>query len=60
MSISQVGGQMARRVCGGRADLTVGAGLLAMDVNDYAYFLNVRGASEFIASKLAPTGFFGV
>ncbi|MNL22557.1 hypothetical protein D3C87_1439090 [compost metagenome] len=34
----------------------VGASLLAMDVNDYACFLNVRGASEFIASDRASTG----
>jgi hypothetical protein len=34
----------------------VGAGLLAMDVNDNAGYLNDRGALESIASKLAPTG----
>ncbi|AZE58928.1 hypothetical protein C4K02_0536 [Pseudomonas synxantha] len=33
----------------------VGASLLAKNVNDYACFLNKRGACEFFASKLAPT-----
>jgi hypothetical protein len=35
----------------------VGASLLAMDVNDDAFILSLRGAHESIASKLAPTGF---
>jgi hypothetical protein len=35
---------------------TVGAGLLAMDVNDDAGCLDERGAWAFFASKLAPTG----
>jgi len=30
--------------------------LLAMNVNDNAFILNVRGVLESIASKLAPTG----
>ncbi len=30
--------------------------MLAMVVNDDAYFLNVRGVLETIASMLAPTG----
>ncbi len=30
--------------------------MLAKDVNDNAGFLNKRGACEFFASKLAPTG----
>ncbi|VVO71699.1 hypothetical protein PS838_01326 [Pseudomonas fluorescens] len=34
---------------------TVGASLLAMDVNDNACLLVKRGALESIASKLAPT-----
>ncbi|MCY1241684.1 hypothetical protein D9M72_546000 [compost metagenome] len=34
---------------------SVGASLLAMVVNGNAFFLNTRGALEFIASKLAPT-----
>jgi hypothetical protein len=34
----------------------VGASLLAMDVNDDAYFLEKRVVCTFIASKLAPTG----
>jgi|GEM_PF-3526327 len=34
----------------------VGASLLAMDVNDDACCLAKRGACEFIASGLAPTG----
>ncbi|POF40939.1 hypothetical protein B0D71_17005 [Pseudomonas laurylsulfativorans] len=34
---------------------TVGASLLAMNVNDNAGNLTVRGALTFIASKLAPT-----
>jgi len=38
----------------------VGASLLAMDVNEDAYFLNERGALESIASRLAPTGGWGV
>ncbi|NCE92799.1 hypothetical protein DK871_22395 [Pseudomonas sp. L13] len=29
--------------------------MLAKNVNDYACFLNERGACEFFASKLAPT-----
>ena len=33
----------------------MGAGLLAMDVNDNAYYLNKRADLESIASKLAPT-----
>jgi hypothetical protein len=35
---------------------TVGASLLAMDVNDDAGCLNQRGVWAFFASKLAPTG----
>jgi len=35
---------------------TVGASLLAMDVNDDAGCLNARGVLAFFASKLAPTG----
>ncbi|OOQ43651.1 hypothetical protein AO361_10870 [Pseudomonas fluorescens] len=35
---------------------SVGASLLAMDVNDDASILDKRGAFESIASKLAPTG----
>ena len=34
----------------------VGASLLAKNANDNACFLNERGACEFFASKLAPTG----
>ncbi|AZE59616.1 hypothetical protein C4K02_1238 [Pseudomonas synxantha] len=34
---------------------SVGASLLAKNVNDNACFLNERGAYEFFASKLAPT-----
>ncbi|AZE90646.1 hypothetical protein C4J97_3963 [Pseudomonas orientalis] len=34
---------------------SVGASLLAKNVNDNACFLNERGACEFFASKLAPT-----
>ncbi|MVW89444.1 hypothetical protein EI969_26510 [Pseudomonas sp. PB101] len=34
---------------------TVGASLLAKNVNDNAGYLTVRGAPTFIASKLAPT-----
>ncbi|AZE88193.1 hypothetical protein C4J97_1478 [Pseudomonas orientalis] len=34
----------------------VGASLLAKNVNDNAGFLHERGAYEFFASKLAPTG----
>ncbi len=35
---------------------SVGASLLAKNVNDNACLLNERGACEFFASKLAPTG----
>ncbi|CAI8869676.1 hypothetical protein EMIT0P291_280038 [Pseudomonas sp. IT-P291] len=35
---------------------TVGASLLAMDVNDNAYLLAKRGALESIASNRASTG----
>jgi hypothetical protein len=35
--------------------LSVGASLLAMDVNDDAFFLEKRIAIKSIASKLAPT-----
>ncbi|KRP94791.1 hypothetical protein PFLL34_00053 [Pseudomonas fluorescens] len=35
--------------------LTVGASLLAKNVNDNACLLNECGACEFFASKLAPT-----
>ncbi|WP_150816914.1 hypothetical protein [Pseudomonas fluorescens] len=38
------------------ADPPVGASLLAMDVNDYAFLLNERVVFTTIASKLAPTG----
>ncbi|MNJ03734.1 hypothetical protein D3C73_1641810 [compost metagenome] len=38
------------------ARLSVGASLLAMVVSDDAFILDVRGAFEYIASKLAPTG----
>jgi len=38
------------------ANQTVGASLLAMDVNDDACCLNPRGVLAFFASKLAPTG----
>ena len=41
-------------MCEGLA-LTVGASLLAKNVNDKACFLNERGAGKFFASKLAPT-----
>ncbi|SDU04832.1 hypothetical protein SAMN04490197_2353 [Pseudomonas orientalis] len=34
---------------------SVGASLLAKNVNDNACFVNERGACEFFASKLAPT-----
>ena len=34
---------------------SVGASLLAKNVNDNACFLNKRGAHGFLASKLAPT-----
>jgi hypothetical protein len=34
----------------------VGASLLAMVVNDDAYFLDVGGVLESIASRLVPTG----
>jgi hypothetical protein len=34
---------------------SVGASLLAMDVNGDACFLKKRGAPESIASRLAPT-----
>ncbi|VVM73748.1 hypothetical protein PS639_01911 [Pseudomonas fluorescens] len=37
------------------ANASVGASLLAMDVNDNAFFLDERVALETIASKLAPT-----
>ncbi|VVQ03956.1 hypothetical protein PS918_04453 [Pseudomonas fluorescens] len=30
--------------------------MLAMEVNDYAGFLNARSVAESIASMLAPTG----
>ncbi|KPU60869.1 hypothetical protein AN403_4647 [Pseudomonas fluorescens] len=36
--------------------LSVGASLLAMNVNDNARSLKKRVALKFIASKLAPTG----
>jgi len=35
--------------------VVVGASLLAMDVNDYAYFLSNRVVLELFASRLAPT-----
>ena len=35
---------------------TVGASLLAMDVNDNACCLNARVVPAFFASRLAPTG----
>ena len=35
---------------------SMGASLLAMDVNDDAGCLNARGVLAFFASKLAPTG----
>ena len=35
--------------------LTVGASLLAKNINDNACLLNECGACEFFASKLAPT-----
>ena len=38
------------------ANQTVGASLLAMDVNDNAGYLNARVVQTFFASKLAPTG----
>jgi hypothetical protein len=38
------------------ADPPVGASLLAMDVNDYAFLLSERVVFTTIASKLAPTG----
>ncbi|RFD26389.1 hypothetical protein CER19_21115 [Pseudomonas sp. GL93] len=34
--------------------------MLAKNANDNAYFLNKRGAFEFFASKLAPTGGHGL
>ncbi|SDT92362.1 hypothetical protein SAMN04490197_0961 [Pseudomonas orientalis] len=34
---------------------SVGASLLAKNVNDNACFLSERGGCEFFASKLAPT-----
>ncbi|AZE91470.1 hypothetical protein C4J97_4808 [Pseudomonas orientalis] len=37
---------------------SVGASLLAKNVNDNACFLNERGACEFFASKLAPTDWY--
>ncbi|AVJ21937.1 hypothetical protein CLM72_09345 [Pseudomonas sp. MYb193] len=39
-----------------QAFCAVGASLLAKNVNDNAGFLSERGAREFFASKLAPTG----
>ncbi|WP_235369418.1 hypothetical protein, partial [Pseudomonas fluorescens] len=39
----------------GAAANSVGASLLAKNVNDNPCLLNERGASEFFASKLAPT-----
>ncbi len=36
--------------------MPVGASLLAKKLNDNACLLNERGAYEFFASKLAPTG----
>ncbi|KAA6174604.1 hypothetical protein C1Y18_20260 [Pseudomonas sp. MPR-R5A] len=36
--------------------VTVGASVLAKDVNDNAYCVNVCGALWFFASKLAPIG----
>ncbi|CAI8804462.1 hypothetical protein EMIT0196MI5_10462 [Pseudomonas sp. IT-196MI5] len=39
---------------------TVGASLLAMDVNDDVFILDERGALETIASRLAPTVFLVV
>ena len=39
-----------------RTLIPVGASLLAMGVNDYAYSLDKRVALRFFASKLAPTG----
>ncbi|AZE59246.1 hypothetical protein C4K02_0868 [Pseudomonas synxantha] len=38
--------------------MIVGASLLAKNVNDNAWTLIARGALEFFASKLAPTGCF--
>jgi len=35
--------------------VVVGASLLAMDVNDYAYILSNRVVLELFASRLAPT-----
>jgi hypothetical protein len=40
---------------GGLFPTPVGASLLAMAVNDNAYFLNQRVALKSIASELAPT-----
>jgi hypothetical protein len=37
----------------------VGASLLAKNVNDNAYILDIRDALAFFASKLAPTGRVG-
>jgi hypothetical protein len=37
--------------------ISVGASLLAMDVNDNALCLDDRVVQTFFASKLAPTGF---
>jgi hypothetical protein len=39
----------------GRGLTPVGASLLAMDVNENAFFLTKRVALKVIASKLAPT-----
>ncbi|RZI30209.1 hypothetical protein EUX57_18780 [Pseudomonas orientalis] len=38
-----------------KSNESVGASLLAKNLNDNARFLNQRGACEFFASKLAPT-----
>ncbi|RFD34220.1 hypothetical protein CER19_00155 [Pseudomonas sp. GL93] len=40
----------------GNAKTTVGASLLAKNVNDNACCLDARGVLGFFASKLAPTG----
>ncbi|CRM52178.1 hypothetical protein [Pseudomonas sp. 24 E 13] len=42
-----------------RISPSVGASLLAKNVNDNACFLIERGACEFFASKLAPTKSIG-
>ena len=39
----------------GEGKPSVGASLLAKNLNDNACLLNERGAYEFFASKLAPT-----